>query len=78
MITHIYYCVTTVTGATEKNLINGLYYSKITIHSKKVRNGPLNSSRLLPNGHLGTRGTYDLPSGNQNFKKGAQTGVKDL
>ena len=30
-------------------------------------------SRLLPNGRPGARGAYDLPSGDQNFKQGAQT-----
>ena len=33
-------------------------------------------SSLLPNGYQGaSRGAYDLPSGDQNFKQGAQTGA---
>ena len=32
-------------------------------------------ARLLPNGRLGARVTYDLPSDNQNFKQGAWTGA---
>ena len=35
----------------------------------------LMDSRLLPNGRLGARGAYELPSGNQNFKQEAQTGA---
>ena len=38
----------------------------------------LMDSRLLPNGRLGARGTYELPLGNQNFKQGAQTGALKL
>ena len=32
------------------------------------------TARLLPNGCLVTRGSYNLPSGDQNFKQGARTG----
>ena len=35
-------------------------------------------ARLLPNGHLGARVTYDLPSDDQNFKQGAWTGAWHL
>ena len=60
------------------NLSNRITVLKVTIPSRKVSNGPINSSRLLPNGCPGTRVTYNLPSGNQNFKKGARTGAKNL
>ena len=35
-------------------------------------------TRLLPNGSPGARGSYYLPSGDQNFKQGAWTGALNL
>ena len=54
---------------------NCLLVAKNLIFNSETVVKSVKCARLLPNGHPGTIGTYNLPSGDQNFKQGTRTGA---